>query len=47
MIAIDAKREDATAGGVYVNGGRKRVEGRDAVVLGASRRPSAGRGRCC
>jgi cyclase len=31
VIAIDAKREDG-AWGVYVNGGRKRVEGRDAVA---------------
>ena len=30
VIAIDAKREDG-AWGVYVNGGRRRVEGRDAV----------------
>ena len=30
VIAIDAKRED-DGWGVYVNGGRKRVEGRDAV----------------
>jgi cyclase len=30
VIAIDAKRE-ADGWGVYVNGGRKRVEGRDAV----------------
>jgi cyclase len=30
VIAIDAKRED-DAWGVYVNGGRVRVEGRDAV----------------
>jgi len=30
VIAIDAKRE-ANGWGVYVNGGRKRVEGRDAV----------------
>ncbi|MFL5901190.1 MAG: imidazole glycerol phosphate synthase subunit HisF [Solirubrobacterales bacterium] len=30
VIAIDAKRE-GDAWGVYVNGGRKRVEGRDAV----------------
>ncbi|HEY6730358.1 MAG TPA: imidazole glycerol phosphate synthase subunit HisF [Solirubrobacterales bacterium] len=31
VIAIDAKREEA-GWGVYVNGGRKRVEGRDAVA---------------
>jgi cyclase len=31
VIAIDAKREESGAWGVYVNGGRKRVEGRDAV----------------
>ena len=31
VIAIDAKRE-ADGWGVYVNGGRKRVEGRDAVA---------------
>jgi cyclase len=31
VIAIDAKREDGTWG-VYVNGGRKRIEGRDAVA---------------
>ena len=31
VIAIDAKRED-DGWGVYVNGGRKRVEGRDAVA---------------
>lgn len=31
VIAIDAKREDA-GWGVYVNGGRKKVEGRDAVA---------------
>ena len=31
MIAIDAKREE-DGWGVYVNGGRKRVEGRDAVA---------------
>ena len=30
VIAIDARREDG-GWGVYVNGGRKRVEGRDAV----------------
>jgi cyclase len=30
VIAIDAKREDG-GWGVYVNGGRQRVEGRDAV----------------
>ena len=30
VIAIDAKREEG-GWGVYVNGGRKRVEGRDAV----------------
>jgi cyclase len=30
VIAIDAKREEA-GWGVYVNGGRKKVEGRDAV----------------
>lgn len=30
VIAIDAKRENGTWG-VYVNGGRERVEGRDAV----------------
>jgi cyclase len=30
VIAIDAKREE-TGWGVYVNGGRSRVEGRDAV----------------
>jgi cyclase len=30
VIAIDARREDGDWG-VYVNGGRKRVEGRDAV----------------
>ncbi len=32
VIAIDAKREDGGSWGVYVNGGRKRVEGRDAVA---------------
>ena len=31
VIAIDAKREE-DGWGVYVNGGRKRVEGRDAVA---------------
>jgi cyclase len=31
VIAIDAKRE-AYGWGVYVNGGRKRVEGREAVI---------------
>ena len=31
VIAIDAKREDG-GWGVYVNGGRKRVEGREAVA---------------
>jgi imidazole glycerol-phosphate synthase subunit HisF len=31
VIAIDAKREEA-GWGVYVNGGRKRVDGRDAVA---------------
>ena len=31
VIAIDAKRED-DGWGVYVNGGRKQVEGRDAVA---------------
>jgi cyclase len=31
VIAIDAKRENG-AWGVYVNGGRKKVEGRDAVA---------------
>jgi cyclase len=31
VIAIDAKREDKDWG-VYVNGGRKKVEGRDAVA---------------
>jgi imidazole glycerol-phosphate synthase subunit HisF len=31
VIAIDAKRE-ADGWGVYVNGGRKRVEGRDAIA---------------
>jgi imidazole glycerol-phosphate synthase subunit HisF len=31
VIAIDAKREDGGSG-VYVNGGRKKVEGRDAVT---------------
>src|SRR6478736_8360974 len=31
VIAIDAKREDE-GWGVYVNGGRKKVEGRDAVA---------------
>ena len=31
VIAIDAKREDK-GWGVYVNGGRKQVEGRDAVA---------------
>jgi cyclase len=31
VVAIDAKRED-TGWGVYVNGGRKRVEGREAVA---------------
>jgi len=31
VIAIDAKREN-TSWGVYVNGGRKRVEGREAVA---------------
>jgi cyclase len=31
VIAIDAKREEG-GWGVYVNGGRKRVEGRDAVA---------------
>ncbi len=31
VIAIDAKREDGRWG-VYVNGGRKQVEGRDAVA---------------
>src|SRR6185369_3078210 len=30
VIAIDAKREE-DGWGVYVNGGRKRVEGRDAI----------------
>jgi imidazole glycerol-phosphate synthase subunit HisF len=30
VIAIDAKREDG-GWGVYVNGGRKKVEGRDAI----------------
>src|SRR6188768_1096572 len=30
VIAIDAKREDS-GWGVYVNGGRKKIEGRDAV----------------
>jgi cyclase len=34
VIAIDAKREDE-GWGVYVNGGRKRVEGRDAVSWAA------------
>lgn len=34
VIAIDAKREDG-GWGVYVNGGRKRVEGRDAVSWAA------------
>ncbi|MGE5281391.1 MAG: imidazole glycerol phosphate synthase subunit HisF [Chloroflexota bacterium] len=31
VIAIDAKREDG-GWGVYVNGGRKRIEGREAVA---------------
>jgi cyclase len=31
VIAIDAKRENG-AWGVYVNGGRKKIEGRDAVA---------------
>ena len=31
VIAIDAKREDDGLWGVYVKGGRERVEGRDAV----------------
>jgi cyclase len=31
VIAIDAKRED-DGWGVYVNGGRRRVEGRDAIA---------------
>ena len=31
VIAIDAKAEAGRGWGVYVNGGRKRVEGRDAV----------------
>ena len=31
VIAIDAKREDGGVWGVYVKGGRERVEGRDAV----------------
>ncbi|HEX3041476.1 MAG TPA: imidazole glycerol phosphate synthase subunit HisF [Solirubrobacterales bacterium] len=34
VIAIDAKREEV-GWGVYVNGGRKRVEGRDAVSWAA------------
>ncbi len=32
VIAIDAKREDGGGWGVYVNGGRKKVEGREAVA---------------
>jgi len=32
VIAIDAKREEDGSWGVYVNGGRKRVEGREAVA---------------
>jgi cyclase len=31
VIAIDAKREGGEGWGVYVNGGRKRVEGQDAI----------------
>ncbi len=40
VIAIDAKRE-ADGWGVYVNGGRERVEGRDAVAWA---RDATGRG---
>jgi cyclase len=32
VLAIDAKREEKDAWGVYVNGGRRRVEGREAVA---------------
>jgi len=35
VIAIDAKREEGGSWGVYVNGGRKRVEGREAVAWAA------------
>ena len=45
VIAIDAKRA-GDGYDVYVQGGRRKVEGRDAVSW-ARRRPSAGRGRSC
>ncbi len=45
VIAIDAKRAESPGGMSIVQGGRKRVEGRDAVSLGARGRRSAGRGR--
>ena len=32
VVAIDAKREGEGGWGVYVNGGRDRVEGREAVA---------------
>ena len=48
VVRRDRRRRRGAAIGwdVYVNGGRKRVEGREAVAW-AARRSSAGRGRSC